>query len=113
MILTMPTIALEKEIATEALELGPRVTLNDNITIKIQGPVQFRLETEPAQKIELDPIPDLEFIRAKWRKTYLTWPFYGGILVANTGDSFSAKKDMRILVTTDNTQGPRDFRNLL
>jgi len=113
MILTMPTIALEKEIATEALELGPRVTLNDNITIKIQGPVQFRLETEPAQKIELDPIPDLEFIRAKWGKTYLTWPFYGGILVANTGDSFSAKKDMRILVTTDNTQGPRDFRNLL
>jgi hypothetical protein len=66
MILTISTVALEKEIGTRQIyELRPGVSLDDNVAIEIQRPVEIRLLSKPTEQIHLDAIPDLEFIRPK------------------------------------------------
>ena len=112
MILGISTVALKKEIALEPNQLRPRIPLDHNITVEIQGPVEG-LETEPAEQIHLDPIPDLEFTRPKRRQANLTPVFHRRILVANTRDSFPSKKDIGILVATNNTESPRHLCLLL
>ena len=108
MIFSVSTIALEKEITLEAEELGPRVPLDDNVAIEIQGPFQ-RLETEPAKQVHLDAIPNLEFIGTKGGQANLALPFYSRVLVANTRNVLAPKKDIRILVTANDTESQWDF----
>jgi hypothetical protein len=107
------TITLEKEIALEAEKLGPRIPLNHNVPIQIQRPVQLRLKGKPVEQIQLKTIPDLKFVRAKGGNTHLPLLLYCRVLVQNTGYALPPKKDIGVLVATDDTENPWNTGHLL